>query len=149
VPNRATVERALLAERQVAESKANGNPLAKEVLEAAMLASMKMAEHYTPTPAMPDGRENINGREDEFMRWLRVTIDCATKLAPYQSPALRAIYLETKDLKSAVVGPKTQDDIFAQVEKKAGLEGRVAFEQFLTKIRHLEEARQKMDPDNE
>jgi hypothetical protein len=102
----------VLAERQVAESKANGNPLAKEVLESAMVASMKMTEFYSPTPARPDKVENTNGDDAEFMRWLKVTIDCAAKLAPYQSPILKAIYLETKEHEKAK--PRTIEEVLAK-----------------------------------
>ena len=102
-----------------------------------MLASRKMTEFYTPTPAMPDKCENTNGDDVEFMRWLKVTIDCAAKLAPYQSPTLKAIYLETKEHEKAK--PRTIEEVLAQVEDEGGVEGRKAFEVFLKKMVKIKE----------
>lgn len=38
----------------------------------------------TPTP-------NPNADEDKFGKWARLAIECAAKLAPYQSPTFRAV----------------------------------------------------------
>ena len=49
-----------------------------------------MATYYQPTiPGMPT--QNQNADEDNFEKWARLAIECAAKLAPYQSPTFRAV----------------------------------------------------------
>jgi hypothetical protein len=121
--------------------------LAKEVLESAMLAAMKMAEFYTPTLAMPNRRENANGRDAEFLHWLKLAVECASKLAPYQSPTLRAIYLKTNQHGKALAKPKTVEDVLAEVEQRSGVEGRRAFEDFMRKMDRIESREERAEID--
>jgi hypothetical protein len=76
--NKATVQRALLAERAAAEGA--GKRLAKDVLQDFMELFVEAAAHF---------RERGDWRE--FERWALHTVDCAKSLAPYQSPRLSAL----------------------------------------------------------
>ena len=71
--NKSTVERSLLAARQVAEATQSGKLLAKEILEKYMLLFERRAIRAQNNPA-------------NFERWARLTIETAKALAPYQSP---------------------------------------------------------------
>ncbi len=93
-PNRATVEKQLIAaqiaERTVADARVEGKQLAKEVLEQFMLRFVEMAKHYEPT--LPGaGEQQLHGDEGKFLQWAKHAIDCAKALAPYQSPTFRAV----------------------------------------------------------
>jgi hypothetical protein len=88
-PNKATTEKALIAARTVAEAKAAGKKLAKEVLEDFMLLFAGMAAHFQPAP--PGAAPNPDAVEDKFWRCSEIAIDCAAKLAPYQSPTFKAV----------------------------------------------------------
>ncbi len=93
VPNRATIEKAKVAELALAEAKAQGRKLAKDVLEDFMHLFAGMAAHYQPIPegqAVPPGRAPHEGKFGEYSR---LAVDCAHKLAPYQSPTFRAIVI--------------------------------------------------------
>ena len=61
----------------------------------------------------------------------RTTADFATKLAPYQSPKLQAVYVEAKEHKREQDRPKTIAEVLARVEAETGPEGRRAFEGFM------------------
>lgn len=91
-PNKKTVEKALEAERAVAEAKASGRKLGKEMLDDFMHTFAGMAAVYQPLPpgveAVPQGRAP---NEEKFERYARLTIDAAKELAKYQSPQFRAI----------------------------------------------------------
>jgi hypothetical protein len=91
VPNKATIERALLAERAIAEAKANAKPLAREVLDQFMQLFAGMAAHHQPMPAGQMAPPDRNPDETKFEKWARLAVQCAKDLAPYQSPTFRAI----------------------------------------------------------
>jgi hypothetical protein len=80
-PSKATIERALIAERAVENAKGAGRKLAKEILDDFMNRFAKMAEKYQNQPKA----------EDKFEKWARLTVDTATRLAPFQSPTFRAV----------------------------------------------------------
>ncbi|HKD91833.1 MAG TPA: hypothetical protein VKB56_08010 [Terriglobales bacterium] len=82
-PNRRTIERRLLG-----EARADGKPLAKEVLEANMLRYVELANSCLP-PA--SGRW---AKEQEFHFYTQKASDNARMLAPYQSPTYRSITVE-------------------------------------------------------
>jgi hypothetical protein len=88
-PNKATTERALIAARTVADAKAAGKKLAKEILEDFMLLFAGMAAHFQPAP--PSAAPNPHADEDNFWKCSEAAIDCADKLAPYQSPTFKAV----------------------------------------------------------
>lgn len=84
--NKVDIERALIAERQVEASVAAGKKLAKEVLEEFMHLFAGMAAHHQPLTRtmMPDPNREPN--PGMFEKYAKLAIDCADKLAPYQSP---------------------------------------------------------------
>jgi len=86
-PNKTTVEKALLAALAAAEG--TGKKLAKEVIEDFMLRYAEMAAHVQPAP--PGAPPNPHADEDKFWSWPEAAIDCAVKLAPYQSPTFKAV----------------------------------------------------------
>jgi hypothetical protein len=94
-PNKATVERQLIAAREaearVAEAHASGRRLGKDVLDEFMHLFAGMAATYQPLPTgmpIPQGRQPD---EAQFEKYARLAVHCATKLAPYQSPTFQAI----------------------------------------------------------
>lgn len=88
VPNRATTERALEAERQLVEARASGKKLAKDVLEQFMLAFAAMAASAQPRPG---NEQQANVRD--FEKWGKLAVATAARLAPFQSPTFRAILI--------------------------------------------------------
>lgn len=90
MPNKTTIERALIAERTVADAQASGKKLAKEVLDDFMQLFAGMAAHYQPTPPSAP-RQNANQNPAEFEKWALHAVDAARMLAPYQSPTFRAV----------------------------------------------------------
>jgi hypothetical protein len=90
-PNKATIERALIAEKNLIDAKVNGKKLAKEVLEEFMFTFAGMAAYYQP---LPDNQPAPIGRkpnEAKFEKWARLACDQAKELAKYQSPTFRAV----------------------------------------------------------
>ena len=96
-PNKATVERALVAQRQVAEAKASGRKLGKEIVEDFAHAFASMAAFYQPQPGGRDasGKVNMNANpnadENKFVEYAKMAVAAGAELANYQSPKLRAI----------------------------------------------------------
>jgi hypothetical protein len=83
--------------------KANGEPLAKEVLETCMLRCVALSEHYYPLDQDGNRRMRVNPTTGElepvvdlglYLDLLKATARFAAWLAPYQSPKLRAIALD-------------------------------------------------------
>jgi hypothetical protein len=89
-PNKATLEKALVAEHDLAEAKANGRRLGKEVLDHYMHVFAEIADSER-SAALSDKPENSPEHESRFERFARYAVDCAHKLAPYQSPTFKAI----------------------------------------------------------
>jgi hypothetical protein len=89
-PNKATVEKAIIAEQVTQRAQMQGRKLAKEVLDDFMTVFTGMAARVQPTYAA-DGRTLIGGDPNEFERWAVHARDTATALAKYQSPTMRAI----------------------------------------------------------
>jgi hypothetical protein len=84
IPNKATIERALIAEQVMARA-----TLGKETLDAFMIEFAALANHYRP--ALPGHPANPNEDEERYLKFARLAVDAATRLAPYQSPTLRAV----------------------------------------------------------
>ncbi len=91
--NRATIEKAIIAERDIAEAQASGRKLGKEVIDHYMHVFAEIADTERAA-ALAEKPENARGHEARFERFARYAIDCAYKLAPYQSPTYRAIEIE-------------------------------------------------------
>lgn len=88
--NKATVERALIAEQEIEKAKASGRKLAKEYMQDFLPILAGMAAYYQPTfPGMTT--QNRNGNAAEFERWLRPTMEMMKMLASFESPTFRAI----------------------------------------------------------
>jgi hypothetical protein len=101
--NKATIERELIASRELAAREAElaqgearilaarraGQKLAKEVLEDLMNLGMGMVGTYQPYP--PNQRQNPNYDDDKFWRAADFTRECAAALANYQSPKYKAV----------------------------------------------------------
>ena len=142
-PNKFTAHRSAL-ERSGYEgyrlTEPNGlKPLAKEVLEICMLKATKMAEYYAPVAVLDQEQVAKHPDEVQFALWLRLAADFANKLAPYQSPALKAIL--TKDVSddaSVFQQAQTREEVLQKLEERAGPKGRKLFEDFMQKVAELE-----------
>jgi hypothetical protein len=77
-PNKATVERTLIAARVTAEAEMRGQRLGKEIL----------AKYAAICYGMADARL-LEGNVVEFEKYARLA--CTRDLAPYQSPTFRAV----------------------------------------------------------
>jgi hypothetical protein len=88
-PNKATIEKALVAAARAIDAKAAGRKLAKEVLEDFMLLFAGMAAHFQAAP--PGTPPNPYADEGSFWKCSEGAIDCAAKLAAYQSPTFKAV----------------------------------------------------------
>jgi|GEM_PF-4672607 len=82
------VERAQDAEREVERSRAEGKPLARDVLEKFMLLFASLASRFQPGSVKEPNR---HADDALFRLWSGRAVDCAKALAPYQSATMRAI----------------------------------------------------------
>ena len=93
--NKATIQKALIAERTAADARTQGRKLAKDVLDDLMQIFMGVAAAYqfVPPGAMDKNGNPIppRGNGAEFEKWARLTVETAKALANYQSPTFRAI----------------------------------------------------------
>ena len=64
IPNKATIERALIAEQVMARATMEAKPLGKETLDAFMTEFAPLATHYRP--ALPGHPENPNEDEERY-----------------------------------------------------------------------------------
>lgn len=90
-PNKATAEKALIAERVVQEAQMAGRKLGKEVLADFMDLFAALAAYHQP---LPDGQPvPLDRKPDDvkFEKYARLAIQSAKDLAPYQSPTFRSI----------------------------------------------------------
>lgn len=97
-PNRRTLEKQLIAERDKAAeaeialattTRTGKKRLAKEVLEDFMHLFAGMAAHYQPHP--PTQAKNENENPGLFEKYARLAVDAADRLAPFQSPTFRSV----------------------------------------------------------
>jgi|SRR6478752_6888959 hypothetical protein len=91
-PNKVTAEQALSAERVLAKAKVSGRRLGKEVLDYYMHVFAEIADSERAA-ALTEKPENAREHEARFERFAKYAIDCAQKLAPFQSPTFRAIQI--------------------------------------------------------
>ncbi|MEA2934534.1 MAG: hypothetical protein QOD74_1180 [Variibacter sp.] len=101
-PNKATLERLLRAERDATQ--ADGRKLAKEVFEDFMGLFAGIAAFYQP---LAPGQPTPAGRrpdESKFEKYARLAVGTAADLAPYQSPAFKAIAVMTPQLRRTRTG---------------------------------------------
>lgn len=93
--NRATIEKeriaAEIAARTVADARVAGRKLGKDILDDFANLFYSMAAKF---------QANLPNDEDKFLRYAGLAVDCAHKLAPFQSPTFRAV---------AIVAPAPQD----------------------------------------
>jgi hypothetical protein len=86
-PNKATIEKALIAEREALQARVEGRKLARDVLDQLMHIFFNMAELYAPQPGQkPDPEQAL-----QFERWSMHAFHVASELAPFQSPTYRAV----------------------------------------------------------
>ena len=90
-PNKASQERALIAQQVKARADMAGRKLAKEVLDEFMHLFAGMAAAYQPLPPGTIEQEGREPDEAKFEKWARLAIQCAKELAAFQSPTFRAI----------------------------------------------------------
>lgn len=110
VPNKATIEKALIAEKIADQAEMRGEKLAKEYLNDFLKVFAGMASFYQP--AFPGiSAQNPNEDEDQFTRWADRVIATAKELAKYQSPQLRSIEATHKGSISVV-------DVLADLPEK-------------------------------
>jgi hypothetical protein len=106
-PNKATRERALLAKRVLEEQQGKpGRKLARKVLDEFMHLFMGMAAVHQPLPfnGLPAPGQQPN--EEKFLQFATLAIAAAEKLAPYQSPRLKAVMVHQESLPgSHAIGP--------------------------------------------
>lgn len=130
--NKATIERELIAARQIDDARNSGKPLAKEVLQKLMEIAEGATGVNRPTtqsdllngkPANPDGSW------DRFGEWFDRTAFVAAKLAQYQSPTFKAVAVsmtqpepreEPKTIEGKVIDlndPKVPGRVYLQMAK--------------------------------
>lgn len=96
-PNMATTEALLKAQQEIDDAKKKRIPLAKEVLNEFMQLFAGMAAAYQPLPPSAPTPAGRSPDEPKFLKYAVLAIDCAAKLAPYQSHTFRAISVHAAD----------------------------------------------------
>lgn len=108
-PNKATIEQAEIAKRQVEGAKVSGRKLGKELLDDFAHLFAGMAAAYQPAPPGQPPRPNQN--EEKFLTYGKLAVETAKDLAKFQSPTFRAIALSADPTRPAVPqipGPTTK-----------------------------------------
>jgi hypothetical protein len=73
----------------MARATMEAKPLGKETLDLFMTQFAVLAEHYRPP--LPGQPANPNEDEERYLKFARLAVDAATRLAPYQSSTFRAM----------------------------------------------------------
>lgn len=97
-PNKATLEKQINAAQAIDKARREGRDLAVTVLENLMNIALGATGLNRPTPKGqegPNGQINQNGDWDRFGAWFDRTAYCATQLAKYQSPQIKAVDIPT------------------------------------------------------
>lgn len=93
--NKRTLEKrvieAEIARRTMADAKAEGRKLAKEVLEELMHTFLEAAMIFKPTFKKLAKGQKPDVNEERFQIYSRLTKECAIALAPFQSPTFKAV----------------------------------------------------------
>ncbi len=117
-PNKANVERALLAKRIMEEQQGRpGRKLAREVLDDFMHLFMGMAAIHQP---LPDGVAAGPGQkpdEAKFLTFAGLAVTTAEKLAPYQSSRLKAIMISQETPPGGLTAGPGQDGQDGSMER--------------------------------
>ena len=111
-PNKATRERALLAEQIVTEARKRGQKLAREVLDDLMHTFLGMAAKHQPVAFGAPLQTGQEPNEDKFVKYAVLARDTAKELAPFQSPKFKSI-----ELYEAPTAPIAQAAAGAQASK--------------------------------
>jgi hypothetical protein len=91
--NRATLERAVVAERIMNETQMAGRKLGKEVLEEFMILYSGLAGAFQPKSAADIEAWSNSSKEAKFEKYSKLAMKAAHDLAEYQSPKLAAIHV--------------------------------------------------------
>jgi hypothetical protein len=117
--NRATTERAILMQRQVTEARTKGK-LGKEQLSEIMAIAANLAAYYQPRLVTPKEQRKTDDKPpapvlqyrandpagERFREYLRLAMDAAKYVAPYESPTFRAIQVAPPPPETVNLGPK-------------------------------------------
>ena len=119
-PNKATIEKAIIAERIVNEAEMKGRKLGKEVLEEFMVMFAGIAAAHQPGEATREAIKAWSNTKDQvtFERYASLATTTAKELAKYQSPQLRAVMVApAPQPNQGAKKTKFTFDIFAEVPK--------------------------------
>ena len=100
--NKATIERALMAEREVANANETRQKLAKDHLEELVNFYARMAI----------------SKPDEVEKWSKLRIEAASRLAPYQSPKLGVVMIQPPSEQDRLA-QMTDEELIAALNSKA------------------------------
>jgi hypothetical protein len=100
--NKATIERALMAEREIATASETRQKLAKDHLE-------ELVDFYA--------RMSIS-EPDEVEKWSKLRMEAASRLAPYQSPKLGVVMIEPPSEQDRLA-QMTDEELIAALNSKA------------------------------
>ena len=97
-----------------------------------------MVELYEPKEDASSKRDKR--RESLYKQWLNIAAKFAAKLAQYQSPRLRAVYVKQHEEGAGPLGrTKTTEEVLEKLEARSGPLARALFEKFLKRAAKLEE----------
>lgn len=112
VKNKGEIQKAILAERAIANAKASGRKLAVEHMQDYIGVLAGMAAYYQPTfPGM--SQQNPHGDPAEFERWFGPFLDLAKALANYESPKMRDVMITAVPLREAPVAPTIDGNVIS------------------------------------
>jgi hypothetical protein len=125
-PTKATIERAILAQRQIVEAEKTGLKLGKEVLAEFMQLFGGLATKFQPDQTTTTAvREWAKSPEyDKFLQFATLARDTAKMLAPYQSPTFRSIELAAPAPEQRQLTTEFTLHIFGDDPRSKVIEGR-------------------------
>jgi hypothetical protein len=92
---KATIEREINAAQAIDRARREGRDLAVTVLEQLMVIAGETMVRNRPTSRAKGAKKNPEGDWDRFGSWFDRTSYCATQLAKYQSPQIKAVDIPT------------------------------------------------------
>lgn len=117
-PNKATIERALIAKRIMEEQGTKpGRKLAREVLDDFMHLFMGMAAIHQPLPQGVAAGPGQQPDEGKFLTFAGLAMTAAEKLAPYQSPRLKAVMISQETPPGGLTSGPGQGDPDGSMER--------------------------------
>lgn len=94
IPNKATVERAIIAEQVMNRANMAGKKLGKEKIEELAGLFSEVMAHYQPKRVEGDNGIVWDDKdEDRFYRYGQLALKAFSELASYQSPKVKAIMI--------------------------------------------------------